>query len=648
MVESYYVRDIDPGIIYKIRLLLSEEDNWKKLLKVSSIDREVFEKYVANAGFRDEMIFARTVLDFCNDFYIKDFIFWLEKICLEEALLMLKNDEPLKIIEEPKQLIELIADQNEAIILSCKASGFPTPKYKWYREETALSVGPVLKISPITLKDVGFYYCEIYNFSRSGIKTFLRTSGTNIVIYTPQVNNIPQIICQSSSSTIKKLIPGTSFASNCEVKSNSPVTYQWYCNGIQLEGKRNSKLNTILQQDNNTFQKCCIECVISNKYGSVISNKVIFEMDYKDELYFAEDKFALLIGNSQYKYFNNLNQPTKDVYTLTKLLKSIDFKTLSFENLNRTEIIEAVKLFCSFLRPGVYGLVYIAGHGFEQFDQCYLLPIEAKHTIPKESICIDFILKRLQECNTAANVVLLDTCRILPKQYLKGKLNPGKIFLSNNKPLKNTIIGYATSFTYSCYEVKNTGIYVHYLKRYIKENISVSDMLLKVNGDIEKDANFNSLQYPSISGYIPQSLTDKINGNGEIFQNEQKRWKLLTSAPKELNFKYDDFDILVEFLNYEEFSNVLLVNLFIKKKLCHQEYEGHLDFPDMQSRFYEKNTVIDKQTKLCCSTKILKIQQQTSIKGRLIVIRKDDDKSFEESFCIPFPLAQNMQRYLHG
>ncbi|XP_023238490.1 mucosa-associated lymphoid tissue lymphoma translocation protein 1-like isoform X2 [Centruroides sculpturatus] len=592
MMNFNYVKDVDPGIIYRIQLLLSVDDKWKKLLNVSSIDREKFNNYVEKLEYKEDMLFARTVLDFCENIPIDDFIFWLEEISLEEALLMLKKDEPLEIIERPKKLITVDADQQEEIILSCKAKGFPTPKYLWYHNNVPLLEGSVLKLSA-ELKNNGCYYCEIYNISRSRIKTFLRTSKTEVII------------------------------------SKNEKVYNGNTDEV----------------DHQTWDE---KCSASDKCDSATSSRNE-EMECENVTYF--DKFALLIGINKYEHFTNLNQATQDVCDLSKLLKTIGFKTFLFQNLTRKEIIEAVNLFCTFLRPGTYSLFYFAGHGFEQPKQCYLLPKDAKMALPKESINVDFVVKCLQERTTAMNLILFDICRSLPDEYLEGKSNLGRVF--NPQPSRNTVIGYATSYACSCIEIKNrSSIYVQYLKKYITKPLSVWEMLRKVNRDIEKDSTVNSKQYPNISGNLtrPLKLTDKINGQGDkLFEMESKRWEILTGAPEDLIFKCGKFNLILKFVNYQNFSNVLQACFYMQvlSNEAIDDYEGVLEFPDRETELDQKNDKIDDTHKLCCSMIIFNIQQQVLLKGSLKVTKRNEDYCFEKNICIPLPLAQYMRKHLY-
>lgn len=81
-------------------------------------------------------------------------------------------------------------------------------------------------------------------------------------------------------------------------------------------------------------------------------------------------------------------------------------------NLTYNEMQQAVNIFCSLLGPGVYGLLYFAGHGFEDSGQNYVVPIDAMTDwTPDKTICVQEILQKMHQAGTAINVFLLDICR---------------------------------------------------------------------------------------------------------------------------------------------------------------------------------------------------------------------------------------------
>lgn len=134
-----------------------------------------------------------------------------------------------------------------------------------------------------------------------------------------------------------------------------------------------------------------------------------------------------------------------DVYDLTNLLRQLNFQVVSLLDLTESEMRNAVDEFLLLLHKGVYGkmwtvrntlqiclmtwteglvkqrlkrrltcvgLLYYAGHGYENYGNSFMVPVDAP--IPYHSancLCVQSILKLMQEKETGLNVFLLDMCR---------------------------------------------------------------------------------------------------------------------------------------------------------------------------------------------------------------------------------------------
>lgn len=58
------------------------------------------------------------------------------------------------------------------------------------------------------------------------------------------------------------------------------------------------------------------------------------------------------------------------------------------------------------------GLLYFAGHGYENYGNSFMVPTDAPASYTSEHcLCVQNILTRMQEKETGLNVLLLDMCR---------------------------------------------------------------------------------------------------------------------------------------------------------------------------------------------------------------------------------------------
>src|SRR4029079_1032783 len=92
----------------------------------------------------------------------------------------------------------------------------------------------------------------------------------------------------------------------------------------------------------------------------------------------AEQRVALVIGNSAYKNVSKLVNPANDSAAISKMLKDAGFDVVeSRQNLNNTEMRRAVRDFTDLARSADIAVVYYAGHGIEVDGTNYLIPTDA-------------------------------------------------------------------------------------------------------------------------------------------------------------------------------------------------------------------------------------------------------------------------------
>ncbi|XP_075287678.1 mucosa-associated lymphoid tissue lymphoma translocation protein 1 homolog isoform X5 [Opisthocomus hoazin] len=233
------------------------------------------------------------------------------------------------------------------------------------------------------------------------------------------------------------------------------------------------------------------------------------------EKFFATGKIALLVGNNRYQHHPNLMAPVTDVFELSLLLEQLGFQVVSLLDLNKAEMVTAVSRFLQLLGKGVYAIFYYAGHGYEHSGRNYMVPVDAPQPYAAENcISVQRILQKMQQQQTALNLILLDTCR---KWY-----NP-QCALSQVQPLEpwgNTVYGYATSEDAEAYELQDgefsSGIFMKYLKKHILQEKKVTHMLEDVLEDIGRDPLVTGKQVMEIKHTLKEarSLTDPICPSG--------------------------------------------------------------------------------------------------------------------------------------
>ncbi|KFW81248.1 Mucosa-associated lymphoid tissue lymphoma translocation protein 1, partial [Manacus vitellinus] len=206
-------------------------------------------------------------------------------------------------------------------------------------------------------------------------------------------------------------------------------------------------------------------------------------------------KVALLIGNMHYLHHKQLQAPMVDVHALSALLRQLDFKVVSLLDLCKAEMQMAVNEFLLLLDKGVYGLLYYAGHGYENFGNSFMVPIDAPSAYTSaHCLCVQRVLRAMQERRTGLNTFLLDMCRKrsqrCPPLASPGLLScwgpvPGEVPEPTMQPTAAHPCRCADAEAYELSQGElSNGIFVTFLKRWLLEDEKITVLLDKVAEDM--------------------------------------------------------------------------------------------------------------------------------------------------------------------
>jgi len=126
--------------------------------------------------------------------------------------------------------------------------------------------------------------------------------------------------------------------------------------------------------------------------------------------------YALLIGNSDYSKskWASLKSPVNDVVEIAKVLKSkYDFKDVIVKkNVERHEIFRELKNLRKIVTPNDYLLIYYSGHGEEDTQQAYWIPVNAEKEWDENWIDTITITAAIQRIQTKHTLLMIDSCYI--------------------------------------------------------------------------------------------------------------------------------------------------------------------------------------------------------------------------------------------
>lgn len=235
----------------------------------------------------------------------------------------------------------------------------------------------------------------------------------------------------------------------------------------------------------------------------------------------SDDRYALVIGNSQYHHAAKLKNPLNDSSDVAEALTSLDFDVLLIQNATKLDIETASKQFLSNLaQSGGTGLLYYAGHGIQLNGDNYIVPIETNAessiSIKEQSYNVALLLDGLRNIDTATNIIILDACRdnpfigngdIKPQSESKGralikkKLPKIDTGLSKLDAPPNTLIAFSTAPGRIALDgVGRNSPYTSQLIQVInRKGLTMDQTFRQIRSDVVKQTNGQQVPWESSS-----------------------------------------------------------------------------------------------------------------------------------------------------
>ena len=162
----------------------------------------------------------------------------------------------------------------------------------------------------------------------------------------------------------------------------------------------------------------------------------------------ADQRVALVIGNSNYQSAPKLANPGNDAQSMSQLLNSAGFEVTRATDLTRTDMIRVVQDFTAKVAergPGTVAMIYYAGHGVQVEGENYLLPVDAKisssYDLDGNSLRLVDLMGTLDAITSRMRIVVLDACRNNPFPQAN---DAGRGLAIVDAP-NGSIVGYSTS-----------------------------------------------------------------------------------------------------------------------------------------------------------------------------------------------------------
>ncbi len=163
----------------------------------------------------------------------------------------------------------------------------------------------------------------------------------------------------------------------------------------------------------------------------------------------AEQRIALVIGNSAYGDLQPLRNPSADAQLMERSLQSLDFHVVLAVDSDRETLRRALRDFADRLAASggdAIAVFYYAGHGIQLDGINYLIPTDAKIKAARdvifEGVSLADILSTIEEAHGGTNIIILDACRDNPFQ--SSKRGAARGLAQINAP-NGSLIAYSTA-----------------------------------------------------------------------------------------------------------------------------------------------------------------------------------------------------------
>ncbi|XP_037053071.1 mucosa-associated lymphoid tissue lymphoma translocation protein 1 isoform X3 [Peromyscus leucopus] len=449
----------------------------------------------------------------CTVTELNDFLQALE----HTDVLQLLNPPGLKITVNPESKSVLAG---QFVKLCCRATGHPFVQYQWFKMNKEIPYGnsSELIFNTVHVKDAGFYVCRVNNSSTFEFSQWSQLDVCDVAEVTESFQGSVDGISESKLQICveprsQKLVPGSRLVLQCIAIGSPMPHYQWFKDESPLTHET-KKLYTVPYVD--LEHEGTYWCRVYNDRDSQDSKKVEVIIGRTDEaVECTEDEL------------NNFGHPDNKEQTTGQPL----------------------------------GLLYYAGHGYENFGNSFMVPVDAPNPYRSENcLCVQNILKLMQEKETGLNVFLLDMCR------KRNDYDDTIPILDALKVTANIVFGYATCQGAEAFEIQHSGlangIFMKFLKDRLLEDKKITVLLDEVAEDMGKCHLTKGKQALEIRSSLSEkrALTDPIQGTASSAESlvRNLQWAKAHELPESMCLKFQ-CGVHIQLGFAAEFSNVMII-----------------------------------------------------------------------------------------
>ena len=166
----------------------------------------------------------------------------------------------------------------------------------------------------------------------------------------------------------------------------------------------------------------------------------------------AENRVALVIGQSAYKSVPALTNPTNDAKLTSEMLQAAGFDVKTALDLSQTEMRQAVGDFAARIAgkgADTVALLYYAGHGLQIDGENYLVPVdvtlERESDVPLQAVRFNDVMNTIASVPTKMRIVMLDACRNDPFGSINKVAGKGLALVDTKANSAGSFVSFSTS-----------------------------------------------------------------------------------------------------------------------------------------------------------------------------------------------------------
>ncbi|MDR0312819.1 MAG: caspase family protein [Treponema sp.] len=220
----------------------------------------------------------------------------------------------------------------------------------------------------------------------------------------------------------------------------------------------------------------------------------------------AQQKYALVIGNGAYANIAQLSNPVNDADDMTKALQDLGFTVEKVLDGTLDQIENAVIRLKNRLSMDndSYGFLFYAGHGVQSNGENYLIPVDAniqsESFIRQRAVSVQAVLDELNTAGNVLNIVVLDACRDNPFGW--NRSGSRGLSLVGNQPADSIIVFATTAGSVASDGTGRNGLFTeHLLNNISTPGLDVGEIFRLTMGDVARASN--NMQRPAVYNQFP-------------------------------------------------------------------------------------------------------------------------------------------------